>query len=401
VSRQHATPLLIGPDSVTALQHLSLAAGPDQVSEADLQRLLHAHPACLPISEIDSLFANPVPMCMELSIGTGAIDNFMLTASGLPVLVECKLWRNPEARREVVGQILDYARHLTRWSASDVQREVAQRVGGVGNPILRLLAEAGHAVDEIAFNDALTHNLRRGRFLLLIVGDGIREGVEAITEYLQIHAGLHFSLGLIELPIYVAPDGQRLIVPRILARTQLITRTVIAAPEGHFVRDQEATPDELIEDDDPLSRITFWTEYVSGLHLDDPEQPKPRPGRQGYVNVMLPVPGGNCWLTVFRSEARWKVGIYLSYSRDTIGARVVERVVEDWPTILEELNGAVFIETDKLGRRLIQDSMQTGSWLIAAEKEKAIVWMRRRTNDFVNVLRPRIKIALAEMEKES
>ena len=33
-------------------------------------------------------------------------------------------------------------------------------------------------VDEKQFNDALTANLRRGRFLLLIVGDGIREGVE-------------------------------------------------------------------------------------------------------------------------------------------------------------------------------------------------------------------------------
>lgn len=34
-------------------------------------------------------------------------------------------------------------------------------------------------VDEQQFNDALTANLRLGRFLLLIVGDGIREGVEA------------------------------------------------------------------------------------------------------------------------------------------------------------------------------------------------------------------------------
>jgi hypothetical protein len=71
-------------------------------------------------------------------------------------------------------------------------------------------------VDEVAFNDALTANLRRGRFLLLIVGDGIREGVEAIAEYLQAHAGLHFSLGLVELPIYVMPDGSKLVAPAFL-----------------------------------------------------------------------------------------------------------------------------------------------------------------------------------------
>lgn len=62
-------------------------------------------------------------------------------------------------------------------------------------------------VDEQRFHDALTANLRRGRFLLLIVGDGIREGVEAIAEYLQVHAGLHFSLGLVEMPIYLMPNG--------------------------------------------------------------------------------------------------------------------------------------------------------------------------------------------------
>jgi hypothetical protein len=72
----------------------------------------------LPIAEIDRMFLGPVLICSELSTQAGAIDNFMVTPSGLPVLVECKLWRNPEARREVVGQILDYAKELSRWSAT-------------------------------------------------------------------------------------------------------------------------------------------------------------------------------------------------------------------------------------------------------------------------------------------
>lgn len=94
----------------------------------------------------------------------------------------------------MIGQILDYSKELTKWSSSDVQREVSKRTGRKGNVVLDLVREAGYEVDEIAFNDALTFNLRRGRFLLLIVGDGIREGVEAIADYLQTHAGLHFTL---------------------------------------------------------------------------------------------------------------------------------------------------------------------------------------------------------------
>jgi hypothetical protein len=120
----------------------------------------------------------------------------MVTASGLPVIVESKLWRNPEGRREVVGQILDYAKELTRWSSSDLQREMSRRLKHSGNPMLDLIRPAAPDVDEVSFNDAMTTNLRSGRFRLLIVSDGTREGMKAIAEYLQGHAGLHFSLGL-------------------------------------------------------------------------------------------------------------------------------------------------------------------------------------------------------------
>jgi hypothetical protein len=93
----------------------------------------------------------------------GPIDVLMVTPSGLPILVECKLWRNPKARREVGGQILDYAKELSRWSLSDLQREVSRRLGQQGNSLLEMVRRVDPAIDETAFNDALTANLRRGR----------------------------------------------------------------------------------------------------------------------------------------------------------------------------------------------------------------------------------------------
>jgi hypothetical protein len=212
----------------------------------------------------------------------------MVTPSGLPVLVECKLWRNPEARREVVSQILDYAKELSRWSSSDVQREVSHRLKRDGNPLLDMVRAVDPEVDERQFNDALTANLRRGRFLLLIVGDGIREGVEAIAEYLQLDAGLHFSLGLVELPIYVMPNGDRLVAPRVLARTALVTRNVVAVPDGYSV-DEAEDPTSVAEIDPERTALgdqsqRFWTEFLDNyLELDDPEQPKPKPARLGYT----------------------------------------------------------------------------------------------------------------------
>jgi hypothetical protein len=209
LERQHCVPPFLPASSGGAepLKPIDQQHGGDAVSEAYIQQLVHEHPACLPIAEIDAMFSGPVPICTELNTPAGSIDNFMVTPSGLPVLVECKLWHNPEARREVVSQILDYAKELSRWSSSDVQRAVRQRIKGDGNPLLEMVRAADLRVDEQQFNDALTANLRRGRFLLLIVGDGIREGVEAITEYLRAHAGLHFSLGLVEMPIYEMRNG--------------------------------------------------------------------------------------------------------------------------------------------------------------------------------------------------
>jgi len=409
MGRQHATPILLSGDGATRLTPLNLGAGPEAVSEAALQQLIHDYPDCLPIAEIDPLFSGPIPICTELNTTAGPIDNFMVTPSGLPVLVECKLWRNPEMRRQVVSQILDYAKELSRWSSSDLQREASRRLGRAGNVLLEMVRGAGHDVDEMDFNDALTSNLRRGRFLLLIVGDGIREGVEAITEYLQIHAGLHFTLGLVELPIFVTPSGDRLLVPRVLARTQTLVRTVVSVPDGMAVVDEEGAREdgELGE----LDRKPFWVEFLRGLSLDDPDQRLANPTNQGAIYFPLPAPGGTAWLTVFRVIAKWEVGLFLSYTRGSDGDRIVRRVLDDWETIRAELGGTVRQHVDRAGRKspvaegeaprtLIQDEFRTGPWTDPAEKAKAMDWLRTRTNEFLNVLRPRVRAAAADLSLE-
>jgi len=338
------------------------------VTEADIQALVHAHPGSLPIAEIDPMFAGAVPVCTELNTPAGAIDNLLITPSGLPVLVECKLWRNPEARREVVSQILDYAKELSRWSSSDVQREVSHRLKRDGNPLLDMVRAVDPEVDERQFNDALTANLRRGRFLLLIVGDGIREGVEAMAEYLQLHAGLHFSLGLVELPIYVMPNGDRLVAPRALARTALVTRNVVAVPDGYVV-DEVEDPTSVAEIDPERTKLAeqskeFWTEFVDHyLKLDDPEQPKPRPARLGYISLSLPAP--TSWLTVYRTLHPGKVGIFLSCWRNTPGAYAMQAIVDEWKAggaVKDQLGGTAKLSKTTRGTLdTIIDSLEVGS----------------------------------------
>lgn len=349
------------------------------------------------------MFLNPVPICTKLSTPAGSIDNFMVTPSGLPVLVECKLWRNPEGRREVVGQILDYAKELSRWSSSDLQREVSRRLKRDGNPLLEMVRAVDPRVDEMQFNDALTANLRRGRFLLLIVGDGIREGVEAIAEYLQVHAGLHFSLGLVELPVYVMPDGGRLVAPRVLAPTMIITRTVVALPAGYAIEESKdsASVAEVDPDRSALAdeQQQFWTEFLANFKLDDPEQPMPKPARQGYLGFMLPAPGGSSWLTVYRDLHRGEVGVFLSSHRNTAGEYAMETIAGQWDEIKIQLGGSArLVPSDKLGRPRIVDLRKVGPLNQPEVRKLAFAWLAERVNTFVDVLRPRVRSAAADYE---
>ena len=98
------------------------------------------------------------------------------------------------ATRKVVGQILDYAKELASWGYSDLQREVSRTLKRKGNVLYELIREHAPEVNEAEFVDNVTRHLRRGEFLLLIVGDGIREDVENIVDFVQRHSGLHFNL---------------------------------------------------------------------------------------------------------------------------------------------------------------------------------------------------------------
>ena len=105
------------------LMRVPLGAGAAQggVSEDDLQKLFFRFPETLPIATIDATYAGAVPICQELRTPAGFVDALYVNPLGQITLTEFKLWRNPQSRREVIGQILDYAKELASWSYEDLQ----------------------------------------------------------------------------------------------------------------------------------------------------------------------------------------------------------------------------------------------------------------------------------------
>jgi len=90
------------------------------------------------------------------------------------------------------------------------------------------MVEKGYkeADDQAYFIDIVETNIRKARFLLMIVGDGIREDVEKMIEFMNASVQMHYQFALCELEIYQLEDGSRLIVPQLTTKTQIITRTL-------------------------------------------------------------------------------------------------------------------------------------------------------------------------------
>lgn len=59
-----------------------------------LQDLIMHQPGLLPVSQIEPAFSDMVPVCTELPMRAGSMDNLFITPKGDIAVVECKLWRN-------------------------------------------------------------------------------------------------------------------------------------------------------------------------------------------------------------------------------------------------------------------------------------------------------------------
>ena len=212
-----------------ALEGLELrkSTSSSQYDEKWIQKLIDRHPAVLPIADIEPGLEGALSICCELPTPSGFIDNLLITREGGIVIVEAKLWRNPEARRKVIGQILDYAKDLNRWTYEDLERAVGRALGRTAS-LTEMVLKASENTEAASFIDAVSRNLRLGRFLCMIVGDGIQESAEQLADFIQQHVGLHFTLSMVELSLWRLPSGADVFVqPRVILRTVQIERPVI------------------------------------------------------------------------------------------------------------------------------------------------------------------------------
>ncbi len=195
-------------------------------SEAVLQQLLAEHPSLLVAGRSDLrllLIAREqgVPD-QEGAYDRWSLDHLFVDSQAVPTLVEVKRATDTRIRREVVGQMLDYAANgVKHWPQGSLRERYEKTAGGLSQAE-ELFAEfaPGDVMEE--FWNQVETNLRAGVLRLVFVADRIPDSLRRIIEFLNEQMDRTEVIG-VEVEQYVG-DEQVTLVPRILGRTTAAQR---------------------------------------------------------------------------------------------------------------------------------------------------------------------------------
>lgn len=243
--------------------------------EKRLQQLLHAHPSLIPVNYFLAE-SDIVSLGREVKVANQYIDNIYLTKSGRLVLVEAKLVKNAESRRKVVAQALEYALLLARLSYDEFEEVIrtGMNMRGVEFDLQTFYETAfeGHNLSINRKNDFranLSRTLREGRFLVLLVGDSIRDEARDLANLVSRNPHLQYVMGLVSIQEYTANDSDfKLLVPKVHVRVQVETRAHIKITQG-----ENGEPTMVVETTESSKFKEFvdqlpdeWKPYATHLH---------------------------------------------------------------------------------------------------------------------------------------
>ncbi|MDW4901914.1 hypothetical protein RB625_26200 [Streptomyces californicus] len=202
-------------------------------TEAEFQALLARHPRILDFASLaDGRPLRLVLVAREMRVPTSTesgsaywLDHLFVDADGVPTLVEVKRAADTRVRREVVGQMLDYAANGARyWPAALLRRSFEETCAVDGRPLEDAYQEllGGQSPDE--FWATVEERLAAGRMRLLFVADRIPLELRAIVEFLNRQLR-QTDVYAVELTQYRGSGDHRVLVPRVHGEVATANKT--------------------------------------------------------------------------------------------------------------------------------------------------------------------------------
>lgn len=241
-----------------------------------------------------------------------SLDHLFVDADGIPILVEVKRSSDTRIRREVVGQMLDYAANgLKYWPIEQLRDAFAESVAQGEAPDDWLESYWG-IEDPEHYWQTVESNLRMGRVRLLFVADRLPPELVRLIEFLNEQMREAEVLG-IELRQFVGEGNQRAFVPTVIGRTSRAVESKATGSTGTIWDAQSFMA--AAEERRPASEVAFIQRLFDHVHergghlvygkgvtpglsgwypLDGTARPvfnlnvnEDKPGRKAYVSLYI------------------------------------------------------------------------------------------------------------------
>jgi hypothetical protein len=369
--------VLTGERTLVSMRSASFA------TEADFQQLIAAFPELLAGDQIDAEAPRRfVLVAREQGIAAeegGAerwsLDHLFLDQDGIPTLVEVKRGTDTRVRREVVGQMLDYAANaVLHWPVETLRARLLARCEAEGLEPAAVLADLiGAEGDAEAFWSGVRANLEAGRVRLLFVADRVPPELRRVVEFLNRQMRPAEVLA-VELRQY-AGQGLRTLVPMVLGQNEETARrkATAAAPRAERRWDAAAIIAAIAERADPdtvakARRVADWIGRADRVEFNTN-------GQWGWRGAAVQLAGAS--VSTLRLHVDGAIAVYFQYmlGKPVAGDLVVRQ------ELLDRLNAVP-------GVKLPPDAVTTRKTILLAPlSEAAVTQLLAVMDDFTERLR--------------
>jgi len=156
----------------------------------------------------------------EMPVGDWSVDHLLVDQHGILTLIEAKLVENRESRRDVIGQVMEYAANVQQsWSDGRLRRLCSEYWLKAGKSVDEILRGVFGEIDVDRFWSIVESNLSQARFRLVIAADELRPEVRRVIEFLngQLRTVQFFGL---EIRCFAADDESGVIASYVIGETQ-------------------------------------------------------------------------------------------------------------------------------------------------------------------------------------
>jgi hypothetical protein len=198
-------------------------------SEALLQELLEKYPNLLAVDRLDNRYARRwllvkrVASIASEEVGSQqwAFDRLFLDQQAIPTLVEVSRDNDPQRRREIIGQMLDYAANaVVYWPVESIVAHFEANCRSQNRDPEQVFEEfLGINADEEQFWQRVKTNLQAGKIRLIFVAAQIAPELQRVVEFLNEQTDPAEVLA-VEIKQYISSeDGMKTLVSKVIGQT--------------------------------------------------------------------------------------------------------------------------------------------------------------------------------------